>query len=371
MTDTTSPRKPRSAPKQAFGGIRKLPSGRYQATIKRGTVSLGTFATRREAARKLAETQTDMTRGNWVDPAAGRALFAEYAEKWLKRRSNDPRSPLAPTTRAKYRRLLDAYLLPEFDNSQLVSIKSEQIRNWHDGIARQHPSTAADAYRLLSTVYNAAVSDEILVRSPCKRLERGTRQQPPERPTVTVSELQKAIDAAPEKYRLAFMLAAWCQLRRSEVLGLQRGDIDLPKGSLKIQRAWCLTSEGKTVEGPPKTAASRRTVYMPSHVREVMASHLESRSGAVWLFEKDGKPLHPRTFERAWERARAAAGRPDLHFHDLRHSGLTWFARTGATQAEIMRAAGHSSPAAANRYQHAEDERAKMLAEALETVAAQ
>ena len=80
----------------------------------------------------------------------GLASFGDYAEAWLKRRSDDPRRALAPTTRAKYRRLLDAYLLPEFADRKLTRITPEQIRSWNDIVAKEHLSTAADAYRLLA-----------------------------------------------------------------------------------------------------------------------------------------------------------------------------------------------------------------------------
>jgi integrase len=63
--------------------------------------------------------------------------------------------------------------------------------------------------------------------------------------------------------------------------------------------------------------------------------------------------------------ARLAAGRPDLRFHDLRHTGATLAAATGATLAELMRRIGHSTPHAAMRYQHAADDRDRAIAEAL------
>ena len=58
-------------------------------------------------------------------------------------------------------------------------------------------------------------------------------------------------------------------------------------------------------------------------------------------------------------------GRPDLHLHDLRHSGLTWVAASGASLAELMRRGGHSTPSAAMVYQHATEDRDKALAAAL------
>jgi len=63
------------------------------------------------------------------------------------------------------------------------------------------------------------------------------------------------------------------------------------------------------------------------------------------------------------------AKRADLRLHDLRHSGLTWSAATGASVAELMRRAGHASPTAALRYQHATEDRDRVLADALADLA--
>ena len=58
--------------------------------------------------------------------------------------------------------------------------------------------------------------------------------------------------------------------------------------------------------------------------------------------------------------ARTKAGRPDLRFHDLRPTGATLFAGTGATLADVMGRLGHTTPVAMI-YQHAAEERDKML----------
>ncbi len=67
--------------------------------------------------------------------------------------------------------------------------------------------------------------------------------------------------------------------------------------------------------------------------------------------------------------ARVKAGLPDAHFHDLRHAGLTLSGQAGATLAEVMRRAGHSSAAAALRYQHAADKRDTEIAARLSALA--
>ena len=62
-------------------------------------------------------------------------------------------------------------------------------------------------------------------------------------------------------------------------------------------------------------------------------------------------------------------GRPDLRFHDLRHTGFTWSASLGATTAELMHPGGHDSPVAALCYKHATQDRDAVLANALGSLA--
>ena len=76
-----------------------------------------------------------------------------------------------------------------------------------------------------------------------------------------------------------------------------------------------------------------------------------------------------RTVERAWRQARQAAGVPHLRLHDLRHTGNTLAAATGASTKELMARMGHASPQAALIYQHATADRDRAIADALSDLA--
>ena len=186
-----------------------------------------------------------------------------------------------------------------------------------------------------------------------------------ERPVASVAELTAPVEATPERYQLALLLAAWCQLRRGDVLGLQRRDVDLLHGSIRVERALVRPMKGDAVMGPPKTAAGVRSLAVPSHVVAALEEHLAELVGpdpAAWLFTGElGGPMTPSTLDRVWQRARKSIGRTDLCLHDLRHSGLTWSAASGASVAELMGRGGHAHPAAALRYQHATEDRDRRL----------
>lgn len=87
---------------------------------------------------------------------------------------------------------------------------------------------------------------------------------------------------------------------------------------------------------------------------------------AFLVVDENGKEPSATVMQRAWSKARTTVGRQDLHLHDLRHTGLTLAAATGATTAEIVHRVGHASAEAALRYQHATRDRDQVLADALE-----
>ena len=125
--------------------------------------------------------------------------------------------------------------------------------------------------------------------------------------------------------------------------------------------------------GPPKSDAGRRTVAIPPHllgaVQEHLACHVGPDPDDLLFPAQHGGHLAPSTFYRHFYKARAVAGRADARFHDLRHTGAVLAASGGANLAELMGRLGHSSPAAALRYQHVAAGRDQVIAEMLSKMA--
>ena len=158
------------------------------------------------------------------------------------------------------------------------------------------------------------------------------------------------------------------------MLGLQRRDVDLRHRLLHVERSRVVAMDGTEITKAPKSRAGRRTLAIPPNVLPALEQHLERWVGpepdAPVLVGEKRKPVRTCVLHGAWDKARRSVGRPDLRFHDLRHSGLTWLAASGATLREVMRRAGHASFTSALRYQHATDERDQALAGALAELAA-
>ncbi len=116
-----------------------------------------------------------------------------------------------------------------------------------------------------------------------------------------------------------------------------------------------------------------RDVAVPPHIIPQIEDHLSkfvgSKRDSLIFAAANGGHLQPSTVQRHWYKARKAAGREDLRWHDLRHSGAVLAAATGASLAELMARLGHSTPAAAMRYQHAAQGRDREIAALLSKLA--
>jgi integrase len=162
-------------------------------------------------------------------------------------------------------------------------------------------------------------------------------------------------------------------LRRGELLDLQRRDVDMMHSTIRIERSRTFRRDGSSITKSPKTSSGRRTLSISSNVLKTFETHLNDYTAgdkdALLFTSESGTPLTAVTLQRAWSRARSSIRRPDLHLHDLRHTGLTLAAATGATTAELMHRAGHASASASLRYQHATQDRDQVLANALADLA--
>jgi hypothetical protein len=159
--------------KRAFGTVRRLSSGRWQARHRNRTGTMvtapRTFATKGDATRWLAATESDQFRGLWLDPAGGKVTLGDYAYGWLKSKVN-----LAPRTREIYETQLRLHILPSIATGvpalgemPLNALSPELIRAWYGALrTAKGSSVAAKAYTRLRQIVGQAVDDDRLAKNP-------------------------------------------------------------------------------------------------------------------------------------------------------------------------------------------------------------
>lgn len=367
--------------RRGFGSIRRLPSGRWQASYvgpdRRRHTGPVTWTHRTDAEAWLAAERHVIESGTWTPPTdrqraettAGQRL-GDYAATIIERRATRSRNPLRPTTRAHYEQTLRLVILPALGDLPVASITRADVAAWYDSLDPTRATRRGHAYDLLRSILAEAVDDGILPENPCRL--RGAGKPSPARAgeVLDLSELVAYIAAVDPPYRVLLALTAWCSLRSGEARALRRCDIDDDGRVLRVRQTILRVPHPdggqQLVIGPPKTAAGIRSAAIPPVVAHGVAEWLAEwdhrhpsadATSLLWTSRDGESPLSDVTLRKAHRRAASAIGRPSLRVHDLRRTGATLAAQSGATIRELMRRLGHTRPDVAMVYQVADDER--------------
>ena len=124
-----------------------------------------TFGTKADGARWLSTTETDLHRGDDLDPAGRSVRFGEFAEAWLAGKAS-----LRPRTVELYSYLLRVHINPTFESLPLTRVSGAAVRQWNIDLRSGTISetTAAKAYRLLRQILETAVNDRLIRQNPCR-----------------------------------------------------------------------------------------------------------------------------------------------------------------------------------------------------------
>ncbi len=102
----------------------------------------------------------------------------------------------------------------------------------------------------------------------------------------------------------------------------------------------------------------------PTGLEDYLERHVPASPEALLFCSGSGGYLARSNWNATFRRSADAIGLPAVRPHELRHTGATLAAATGATIKELMRRLGHSSPTAALLHQHAAEDRDVEIARA-------
>jgi integrase len=317
------------------------------------------FDRRADADRHDANMHADISRGQYVDPRAGKLTVAEYAEQWRKMQLHRPST--AERTEQQIRRHIE----PIIGGLPLGRVRNSHIRGWvKDRSEHLAPTTLAVIYHgILVPMFNAAALDKRIGASPCV----GVRlpEIPDARYYIAKPEEVHALhDALPERYRPIVYLAAGCGWRGGEIFGLERDAIDFEAREVRVRQQLVTVSRRPPFLAGPKTRTSRRTNELPGIVAEVLWSHLETfqsvpeeivdeteprrpitRPADLVFTRGDGRPIQRADWSYIWRPAVEAAGLPKgFGLRDLRHYFATVLIFGGANVKSVQLAMGHTTP---------------------------
>ena len=328
-----------------FGSIRKLPSGRYQASYWHKAdrhIAPDTFPTKGDAQRWLSNTETSIHKGEWIDPAGGRLTVDELADRW---KTRDPSKRFS--TKARDETILRIHILPVLGGRRLREVTPSDIQQLiNEWTQKQAPRTVDRQYDVLRALFAYAVRSDWIARSPCRdtKLPAVTASH---RRGLTVEDILDLADAIDSRYEAMVWLGAVLGLRWAEVAGLTVSSLDLLRNTVTVSQQL-----GRDRQlGAPKSDAGRRHFSIPSELSKILAAHLAANelSGAEpdrFIFAtRHGRPLdYAHWRQRVWLPAVAKAGLGGTGFHDLRRANASTLVAEGVDVKTAQTRLGHSDP---------------------------
>lgn len=352
----------RKAP-NGFGSIRKVTKsgktyyeGRYTDPILHKQKSVSA-KTEKECRQKLQEIQVKIFTGQYVTPH--KQTLGVYLDDWIKNRVS-----LEESTRKLYGQGIRLYIKPILGNVRLQELRhahcQEMVRKLVNDPKRKKQlsaKTVCNAAGVLSAALEDAVRSELIASNPAAKLDLPRVEKAP--PKVMESAEQVAFLNAIRKtpYERIFLFALYTGARISEVLGLQRKNVNMKTGEIRIDKQLTRKNrESETRELKGTKTHKGRTIIVPRYVLDVLKAQdtqqkqWRLKAGPMWqnnadlvFTREDGSPVPHTTIANSFKRIAKEIGREDLSFHSLRHTFITDEIRNGTDVKTVSEMAGHSN----------------------------
>lgn len=191
-----------------------------------------------------------------------------YASRWLAAQTVDPSTHEAMAVR------LRVHVFPHLGSMPLRSVRPSTVQAWMRLLSMTlAPATVRVIFTNVSTVFAAAVDDELIRTNPCRAASVRPPRRAPRRVVPWPAERVAAVRAAlPPRYAIVATLAAGLGLRQGEVFGLSPADVDFLRGVVMVRRQVKIVTS-RLIFAAPKTKKVR-TVPLPTSVRDELSAYL-------------------------------------------------------------------------------------------------
>jgi len=328
-----------------MASVKRRPDGKWRARYRSpdGREHARHFDRKVDAEQWLVSVEHRKLTGEYVDPNAGRVTVEAYGEQWRAIQVH------RPSTVAQVETNLRRHLYPVLGSRPIGAVRPSEVQAWVKGLSGDlAPSTVELVYRYAASIFRAAVEDRVITASPCRGIKLPKQERRRVEP-ITVEQVHALMAALPARYRALVLLGAGSGLRQGEAFGLTVDRVDFLRGSVVVDRQLVLAPGGPPTFGPPKTAASVRTVPIPELVVKGLSAHLAEfgRGPDDLIFtNSEGGPIRRTRFSDVWRPAAKSAGlEAGTGFHALRHFYASALIHHGESVKVVQDRLGHATAA--------------------------
>jgi integrase len=348
--------------RSASGFEIKYEAGTDPRTGKRVTKYVSFRGSKRQAKAKLIELLDTVAKGSHVDPS--KTIVAEFVrsriDQW------EASDKISARTAARYRELNENQIAPHIGGKVLQKLRRLDIEEWHtvlrnsgraDGKGGIAPRTIGHAHRLLSKALKDAKKDHLVLNVVTADEKVPTVRDEEVLIVPDVPGFVERLKTSAGRLYVPAMVSLFTGMRRSEVLALKWGRVDLDRNIIEVHESLEHTMAHGIRFKSPKSKASRRNITLPDILIDVLRDYrkaqLELRmklgigklqDGDLLFSNLEGGPLSPAAISTAWGEYAARIGMPEVTFHALRHTHASQLIDAGVDVVTISKRLGHAKP---------------------------
>lgn len=342
---------------------RKNRPPRYEVRITVGYTAEGkqiqtskSFPTHKEAEKYKAEQLANLDKNIFCLPS--KITLGEWLGKWL---DEFVRNSVKPSTFSAYKGIIENHINPRLGGIQLNKLDAMKIQRFYNELVRPPKSlsekTLKNVHLVLHKGLKKAVALHWLDFNPTSECELPKSMKVSEETNPLTAEQVGRLLAITEgqQHRPLYILAIYTGMRESEVLGLQWSDVDFESRFITVRRQLQWLREENRYELISTKNAKVRSIPMVAEVADVLKEQRRIRdewrkaAGELWcesdfVFTKEnGEHLTQPSVYHRLKKAMIAIGRPDAHFHTLRHTFGTLAISYGGSVEPVSKVLGHHS----------------------------
>jgi len=257
---------------------------------------------------------------------------------------------MSPRTYEAYELALRRHVLPVFGSHQVRGITADQLVVWIRDLRRAGyaPHSVHNYWAPINLVMRFAVRRGALASNPADQLTSAERPKPGlgRQRFLDRHEMERLLNAASDRYRVAIACGLFAGPRLSELLGLVWDDIDFRGETIRVR--FQMGREGK--RRPLKTAAARRDVILMKPLasellRLRLASPFSGLEDLVFCSTAGSTIGHRNLTARGLEKAATRSRVDGATFHVLRHTFASMLILRGHDPVFVSHQLGHANAA--------------------------
>jgi len=303
-------------------GVGKRWQARYDDPNGRELTSL--HRTKTEAEAEIVKQEAAKQQGSWVDPKAGRVTVERFAyDTWL------PSLNISSRSRTEYEGVLKRYLVPEWGNREIRSIKPSEAGAWQQKLTSKYKLKGTYPNRVsryIRGIFRLAVIDRVIPVSPFERIPAPSAEEKATQPPDVTEVRQLIAHAYDDRWAAMIELNALTGLRSGEIRGLRLDRIDFLRRTMLVNQQLVYEKGVGMYFAELKTGAGLRTLPLSQRAVDLLAAYVKKYppraggegEGLVFVMT-DGGLIGESTFDYALKSICKKAGTVKRHWHELRH----------------------------------------------------